>query len=105
MGSEVTLKIHHGTGRLTGVSLCRSCYHSLVRVDKQGEQIYCQQLGHPGNQLRSDVLDCNKYYSSALPSLHDMQQVAWTLRTDKAGKAIGFKAPKAAELDIEPDRW
>lgn len=94
--SDITIKIHGGVGRLTGTSLCRSCSHSHIRVDRQGEQISCEATGSFGalHVVRSDVRDCNHYYNKALPSLYDMEQTAWTLRTEKGGKQIGFTPPK-----------
>lgn len=93
------IKIHQGTGQLTGESLCLSCSRGYVRHDSRGETRYCRYFEQ---YLRADVQKCSEYYNSALPSLNDMHQIAWTLLTDKA-KKIGFKPPKAS--GHAPDDW
>ena len=93
---DIKLKIHQGTGRLTGVSLCKSCKYALVREDRQGMQVFCGYYGSslgPAAMVRSDVRECSAYYNKGLSSLHAMTETAWTLRTEKNGRGIGFTPP------------
>lgn len=87
--SEVTIKIHQGTGRSTGEALCLSCSHGMHR----GNDHFCCLYGER-ERLTKKVMDCSLYYNKSLPSLHDMRESAWTLRTEKGGKGIGFAPPK-----------
>lgn len=103
MASDITLKIHQGTGRLTGVNLCRSCSNAMVREDQQGEQIFCQAVGIAGAMVRSNVRTCSMYNNKALPSMYDLRQIAWTLRTENDGRKIGFTPPKQRGNDFPPD--
>lgn len=89
--SDVVVKIHHGTGRLTGESLCRSCTNGGVRVDQRGEVTYCSAFRC---QPRGSVTECSAYYNRSLPDLNDFRRIAWTLRTEKGGRAIGFAPPE-----------
>jgi hypothetical protein len=90
-----TVKIHQGTGRLTGQSLCLSCGHGMRYTDSSGEHMRCQALGQYNPVIpRGLVTECSAYYNAGLPDLHFMQQTAWTLRTEKGGKRIGFAPPK-----------
>lgn len=93
---DIYLKIHRGTGKLTGQSLCLSCENGRTWTDQRGETTICTMMKIP---LRGKVTDCSDYYSSALPSLRDMKETAWTLRTEKGGKAIGFAPPKKKKDD------
>lgn len=88
---DITLKIHQGTGRLTGESMCRSCDHGSRWTDSQGEHVECQFNSH--RRIRGKVLDCNDYYSATLPSMSDMKELAWVLRPG-SGRAAGFQPPQ-----------
>lgn len=90
---SMMLKIHQGTGRLTGDSLCRSCENGMRVTDARGERIFCDNLPR-GFLPRGHVTECSAYYNATLPSLSAMKETAWTLRTEKGGKAIGFAPPK-----------
>ena len=91
--SELHLKIHQGTGRLTGEHLCKSCRYSHILVDRGGEHFYCEQMG-PDQHVNGVVTECNRYKNQSLPTLQDLYASAWTLRTEKDGRKIGFEAPK-----------
>lgn len=95
--SELTLKIHQGTGRSTGEPLCTSCSHCLHRND----EVWCTLYGER-ERIKSRVYSCNLYYNKSLPSIHDMRESAWTLRTEKGGKSIGFAPPKKRGADDYP---
>ena len=101
---DITLKIHQGTGKLTGVSLCKSCSHSLIREDRQGTQMFCGIHGSFGksHEVRSDVRECSGYYNKTMPHIHMLEQTAWTLRTEKNGRSIGFAPPDKDKTPTPP---
>jgi len=100
--SDITIKIHQGTGKLTGESLCKSCSHSLIFDEEHvGESAFCTYL-HPQIRIRGRVRSCSDYYNKNLPSLGDMKETAWTLRTEKGGRMIGFKPP-TTKNELEDD--
>lgn len=98
MSDSLVLRIHQGTGRSTGESMCRSCEHNTNWVDRAGEHNRCSMLGKDA-QPKGNVYQCSDYYSASLPSLRDMRETAWTLRTEKGGKVIGFAPPKQKKED------
>jgi hypothetical protein len=88
--SDITLKIHQGTGRLTDPSLCRTCSNGMVRRGVRGEeQIQCDMFSGP---ITQNITECSSYYNKSLPTVRSMEQLAWTLRLDKNRKA-GFVPP------------
>lgn len=93
---HLKLKIHEGTGRLTGQPLCFSCTHFVRR----GDDMRCAMWG---DQIRitKPIYNCNKYYNASLPTLHDMKEVAWELKT-KGGRVIGFHPPKERATADQP---
>lgn len=82
------LKIHQGTGRLSGTHLCRQCVHSKIINE---ETICCQS--YKTVRISKPVLSCNRFYSSSLPSLASFEELAWTLKTD-GGRKVGFVPPE-----------
>ena len=90
------VKIHQGTGRLTGESLCKSCANAAIIE----EHINCQVV-HPGIWIRKPVFNCTGYYNKALPSIRSMESIAWELRTS-GGRKLGFAPPKKRQ-DEAPD--
>ena len=91
-----TIKIHQGTGRLTGESLCRSCANSLIIEDTT----ICQVV-HPQIWIRKPVFNCTGYHNKSLPSIRSMEFIAWELRTS-GGRKLGFSPPKKRQDDT-PD--
>lgn len=87
MADDIKLKIHDGTGRLTGKPLCMSCTHRIQR----GEDIWCNLYGG-GLMITKPIYYCNKYYSTNMPSLRDLETIAWELKS-KGGRIIGFHPP------------
>jgi hypothetical protein len=54
------------------------------------------------------VAECNRYISATHPTVHEMEDVAWVLRSDPRWNQIGFVAPgklKAHERYVLPDEW
>lgn len=90
---SIELKIHQGTGRLTGTSLCRSCCESHVMRDRGGERVLCT-ANRQEFRVAEPVTECSAYRNKSLPSLYDMREIAWELKTNKQGKTMGFSPPK-----------
>lgn len=89
---SLNLKIREGTPRHDGPSLCESCRSAtIVRGRTINEEIvHCSELGRTNNRIRFIVRSCNAYANRAEPTLYDLRQIAWELRTDKSGQRIGF---------------
>jgi hypothetical protein len=97
--SSAAIKIQGGTGKLTNSSLCRSCSFGHIFSTHEGEVVRCHVVSFNVVRMTKDVLECNQYRNAALPSLYQMEEIAWTLNTNKGGKTIGFEPPKKKKDD------
>jgi len=86
------IKIHQGTARLTSDPMCMSCSHALIR-EGANTHITCT-YAHPSQVVKEKIYTCTGYYNKNLPSVHDFEKIAWTLRTEKNGRNIGFRPPE-----------
>lgn len=76
-------------GTPIGDPLCRTCrFCQRMKGQSEGQEIvYCQYLGKP---MPFEAMECGMYEDKRQPSLNEMKRVAWVLRTEKFGRAIGF---------------
>jgi|SRR5579863_184607 len=93
------IKIHKGTVRHDGPSLCDSCRHATIIKGSSLSQKYivCSQLGERGVQYLNSfekITSCTEYSDKARTTLAEMKSVAWVLVTDRRREKIGFKTPK-----------
>jgi hypothetical protein len=90
--SGVRIKVQGGTVEQGKSSLCVSCrYATVVRGRSLQEEIVeCSQLSGGHNLIRFPVTSCSGYLNRCHPSLREMEEIAWVLRTDRDKKHIGF---------------
>lgn len=71
---------------------CRNCVHISGHRESE-EQNYCQALAKT-TPIEFQVVTCTRYLPTNHPSMYEMEQIAWVLRTDpKTGRKIGFTPP------------
>lgn len=72
-------------------SICVNCRAAQVvrGLADSSERVYCKAFNIPPI-MPQPVLSCNIFDDKRMPSRWDMEQIAWVLVTNKAGKAIGF---------------
>lgn len=89
----MVLKVHQGTVR-SDVNLCPGCRFSFRTTGAlTGRQtIVCNAL-HPPKQLREPIAQCSAFSDRTTPSLDQMEEIAWSLQTDKGGRSVGFLSP------------
>lgn len=87
INERLVTKIHGGTGRLTGKPLCTTCSHASIIED----HITCTAIYPRPFTITKPVYNCNKYYDTNAPSLADMKDIAWELKSEK--NKIGFFPP------------
>jgi hypothetical protein len=94
------LKIHGGTAKHGEPPLCHTCRNATVvkGVSTRHEIIECHRLSEPYDHIRFPVTSCTRYADRRLPSLDDMEDIAWVLRTDKKRCQIGFV--RASDLPV-----
>jgi hypothetical protein len=95
----VRLKIHGGTASGDDSPLCNTCrYATVVRGARLREEIVeCGVLTHGRNRITFPVRMCTDYVHHQHPSLREMEDVAWVLRTDSARRVVGFVQSRARE--------
>lgn len=75
--------------------LCISCRESqCIEYEDGSTQTLCFQYGSPGMLIRKPVVKCNEYDRRGALNRHELEKLAWTIRTDRSGKTVGFKAPQ-----------
>jgi hypothetical protein len=63
----------------------------VIRGPKLGEEIVeCDQLSSRNQRVPFPVTFCSRYHDRSKPTLLDMQEVAWVLRSDPRRRQVGF---------------
>ncbi len=85
------VKIHGGTAAHGEPSLCYTCrYATIVKGTTQKHEIVdCDRLSGPG-RITFAVTSCSTYSDRRQPTLGQMEDIAWVLRSDPKRKDIGF---------------
>ena len=101
------VKIHGGTANGSDGPLCHTCKHAVVvqGMSARDEIIHCSILE---SRIAFPVTSCNKYVHRSHPTLWEMEDIAWILRTDIRRNQIGFvraKDLKAAERHVLHEDW
>jgi hypothetical protein len=94
-------KVVGGTSRHGESSLCATCrYATIIKgVALKDEIVECGHLTSPQSRVPFAVVSCTGYSDRRSPSLRDMEDIAWVLRTDARKNAIGFV--RARDLGAE----
>jgi len=100
------LKIHGGTAQHGEPSLCLTCRFATVVKGRSisDEIIECSRLSDHA-RITFAVTSCTAYADRRRAALHDMEEIAWVLRSDPKKNTIGFV--KASELKrfVVADDW
>lgn len=90
------LKVMSGTRSPESPRLCDTCQSGVVHrgAAESDEHVYCTVIER---QVQTRVVECNRYVYRTRPSLWDLRQIAWVLRTDSKRQPIGFV--RAAEWE------
>ena len=94
------IKIQGGTVQNGQSSLCHTCRHATVvrGARLRDEIIECSLLGCGHNRIVFPVTSCTDYVNRQHPSLRELEETAWILRTDARRTRIGFVPAK----DLKP---
>jgi hypothetical protein len=101
------VRIHGGTVNHGESPLCHTCRHAtVVRGRRLGDEIIeCAALE---SRITFPVTFCNKHVHRSHPTLWEMEDIAWVLRTDPKRNQIGFvrsKDLKTSERHILHEDW
>lgn len=103
-------KIYGGTARDDEPSLCLSCRRATIIRGRtlHDEIIECSMLDRDDNRVTFPVTSCSSYSDRRQPTIFQMEQIAWELRSDRKAGPIGFHPPKRRARDLEhvlDDDW
>ena len=86
------IKIRGGTADHGQRSLCETCrWATVVRGVRLDEQLVeCQQLSYRNQRVAFAVASCSRYDDRSRPSVREMEEIAWILRSDPLRNQIGF---------------
>lgn len=104
--NKLDLKFKGSTPASHQEDLCASCSSRVFIEGANGSrESYkgCTRIGRDEGVRRVPeiVVNCSLYTNGAAPSLYDMKQIAWELKTSNDKKQIGFMPPK--KKDISPE--
>ena len=104
------LKIHGGTVSDGQTSLCTTCRSAtIIRGTRLSDEIVACGKRMISDRITFAVASCAGYSDRRSPSLYDLEDVAWVLRSDARTKKIGFvraRDLKPAERHVlEDDDW
>ena len=55
---------------------------------------FCHSSDLENRRVPGDVVECTDYEDRSTPSRWDLEQIAWTLQSDRGGRVQGFAPPK-----------
>ena len=86
------IKVQGGTVNHGQRSLCETCrWSTVIRGAKLGDQIVeCNQLSFENQRVPFPVASCSRYGDRSQPSLREMEEIAWILRSDPHRSHVGF---------------
>lgn len=90
------VKIKGGTASSEEPSLCGTCrYATVVKGARlRDEIVHCGEVfGNP--RIPFPVLSCSAYSDRRRPSVREMEEIAWILRSDAKKNVIGFVPAKS----------
>ena len=98
------VKIRGGTAANDQATLCLTCRYATVVKGRslRDEIVECAQLSFGNRRIAFPVTSCSDYSDRRLPSIREMEEIAWVLRSDLKKKEIGFV--KASDLRLR-DRF
>jgi hypothetical protein len=90
------IKIHGGTVDNGQSPLCHTCRNATVvrGARLRDEVVACAALGYRDNRIEFPVTSCSDYLSRQHPSLRELEETAWVLRTDPKRHRLGFVPSK-----------
>jgi hypothetical protein len=86
------VKVRGGTVQHGQPSLCLTCRSAtIVKGSRLRDDIL--ECGRIESRITFAVTDCNCYINATHPTVREMEDVAWVLRSDPRRNQIGFVAP------------
>lgn len=86
------IKIRGGTADHGQRSLCETCrWATVIRGTRLDDEIvHCAQLSWKNQRVTFPVVSCSSYGDRRRPTVREMEEIAWILRSDPQRNKIGF---------------
>ena len=103
------IKIKGGTATHHERPLCESCrWSTVIRGARLGQEIVeCSQLSYRNQRIPFPVVSCSGYTDRNHPSIREMEEMAWLLRSDTHRNQVGFvhgkRLPDEERFVLEED--
>ena len=104
------MKIQGGTANNGDASRCLTCRFATVVTGRtlHDEIVECSRLSGGQNRITFPVSSCTGYADRRQASIHEMEEIAWILRSDTRRNTIGFVKASTLTLTqrhVFPDEW
>ncbi len=99
--SLMRVKIRGGTVDHGEPPLCETCRFATVARGRtlQQELVFCGRMPFTDRRVFFPVSSCSEYSDRRQPSLWQMEEIAWVLRSNPSRKTIGFVEAHRLEED------
>jgi hypothetical protein len=88
---SISVTVRNGTA-VGQESLCRTCRHAHIQLgySESEEEIRCGYLYEAPRLVPFAVRDCSDYLSKLLPTLTEMEEIAFVIDLKKGNPRAGF---------------
>jgi hypothetical protein len=103
------IQIHGGTASHGDPPLCQTCrFATIVKGPRiRDEIVECGRLSHHA-RISFRVTACSDYADRRVPSIREMEDLAWVLRSDPRRNQAGFvpaRRLKPEDRHVLPGEW
>ena len=95
------VRVRGGTVNHGDPPLCSSCRYATIAKGRslREEIVSCGQLPYRRNLVPFPVYSCTEYSNRVHPTLYQMEEIAWVLRTNPTRNRVGFVQAKQLKDD------
>ena len=85
------VKVRGGTVNHGDPSLCSSCRHAItIKGARLGDELVSCGFRWQLRRISFPATSCSEYVDRGQPTLEDMEEIAWMLRSSPSRKKVGF---------------
>jgi hypothetical protein len=95
------VRIRGGTVNHGEPSLCLTCRNATIVKGRtlRDEIVSCNRIRHGNALITFPVTSCTSYWDSRVPTLWQMEEIAWVLRSNPSRKTVGFVEARRLKED------
>jgi hypothetical protein len=101
---SISITVRNGTA-VGQESLCRTCRHAHIQLgySESEEEIRCGYFRWNARMVPFAVRDCNDYLSKLVPTLDEMEDMAFVIDVRKINPRAGFGGAAVTISKLEED--